>query len=697
MPKLRLTAVLALFAAIPVLYAADGRVQSPPSGQGQEQQQQQDPQQPIFRTGINFVRVDVIVTDRQGNPITDLQPGDFQVTEDGKPQEIELFRLVNVAEEAMPGEVPRQIRTDYDEESEAARDDVRLFVIMLDDYHVRRGASMAVREPLSNFVSRHLAPTDMVALMYPLTPVSDVRFTRNHDSVVEAIQRFEGRKYNYQPRNEFEERYSLYPVEVVERIRNQVTLSALEGLVTRLGGVREGRKAVILVSEGFSNYVPPQLRDPIAQMPGLGNPNRRDPTAGEGSLAEERAALFSSTDLLRDMREVYNAANRNNTSIYTLDPRGLAPFEYDIDQGIGQNMDRAALQATTDTLRILADQTDGRAIVSRNDLEAGLSQIVRDSSSYYLVGYNSTQAPSDGKFHEIKVRVNRPGAQVRARKGYWALTAEETARALAPKPAGPPPEIERALSSLAEPARGRYVHTWVGTSRGENGRTRVTFVWEAIPAVPGLKRDAPDRVVLHASGGGGQVFFRGPVPADAGLAAGGASGSQPAASLRLPSRASFDVEPGRIDLRISIEGSGADVLDIEDRQLAVPDLTAPQAALSTPVVVRARNPLEYRTASQNPDAVPAAAREFRRTDRLLVRFDVYAPGGLTPSPSARLLNRGGGQMAELTAQPMTGTEGRFQIDLPLASLAAGDYLIEVKVEDASEGEAIEIIAFRVTS
>ena len=90
------------------------------------------------------------------------------------------------------------------------------------------------------------------------------------------------------------------------------------------------------------------------------------------------------------------------------------------------------LDAALDTLRALADNTDGRAIVNRNDLAAGMKQIIRDSSGYYLLGYNSTQAPTDGKFHEIKVRVKRQGVDVRARKGYWAYTAEDAPRAAAP-------------------------------------------------------------------------------------------------------------------------------------------------------------------------------------------------------------------------------------------------------------------------
>ena len=81
---------------------------------------------------------------------------------------------------------------------------------------------------------------------------------------------------------------------------------------------------------------------------------------------------------------------------------------------------RDMLKLTQDTLRILADETDGRAIIDQNDLGKGLKQVVRDTSVYYLLGYNSSKAPQDGKFHEIKVKVKRPGAIVRARRGSRA-------------------------------------------------------------------------------------------------------------------------------------------------------------------------------------------------------------------------------------------------------------------------------------
>ena len=97
------------------------------------------------------------------------------------------------------------------------------------------------------------------------------------------------------------------------------------------------------------------------------------------------------------------------------------------------------MRASLDTLHELAENTDGRAIVDRNDLDVGMKQIMRDSSGYYLLGYNSTQAPTDGKFHSIKVNVKKKGLDVRARKGYWAYTPEDvkTASKETSKPEAP--------------------------------------------------------------------------------------------------------------------------------------------------------------------------------------------------------------------------------------------------------------------
>jgi VWFA-related protein len=676
----------------------------PPAAPPADQQPVRAPQGPI-RTGINFVRVDVIVTDGKGEPVLDLTQDDFTVTEDNKPQKVEQFSMVKIdAAQQAAARPTTAIRSDFDEEREAARPDVRLFVLLLDDYHVRRGNDMAVRKPLIEFIQNQLDPADMLAIMYPLTPVADIHFSRNRDAAIGAINGFEGRKFNYQPRNAFEEQYAYYPAQTVERVRNQVTMGALKAAAIRLGGMREGRKSVIFVSEGFTASLPPQLNDPVAAMPGVGNPvSRRPLPQNTGTdIAQQRNDFMNQTDMLSDLRDVFNIANRQNTSIYAVDPRGLAAVEYGINEGVGQTQDRDHLNSSLDTLRTLASNTDGRAIINRNDLATGMKQIIRDSSGYYLLGYTSTQAPTDGKFHEIKVRVNRRGVEVRARKGYWAFTAEEAARATAPPKPEAPAAVANALNAIAEPERGRPARFWVGTSRGENGQTRVSFSWEPIAPPPGSTVQSPPAasIALTANAADGRQLYKGRVPED-GAAPVAPAPSSPIVAVPSPSTAPapgtggavhFDAPPGQVQLKIVVEGTRGQVVDSVSRELTLPDFSRVQVALATARVFRGRTVRELNAIKADPNAVPTADRDFSRTDRLLVRTEAYTPGGAAPTMTARLLNRGGGKMADLPVQ--AGQSGAGDVELPLSSLAAGDYLIELNAKTEA-GSAQELIAFKV--
>ncbi|MEQ1573732.1 MAG: VWA domain-containing protein [Vicinamibacterales bacterium] len=661
--------------------AQAGPAQQPTTSTPPQPAQQATPdagQQPTFRAGINFVRVDVIVTEK-GEPVTDLTQADFEVREDGTPQAIEQFRLIKVDGNPRPGDPPpRQIRNRDDEEAEAARDDVRVIVIFLDDYHVRVGAAMSVKRPLIEFIQTQLRPTDMVAVMYPLTPVSGVEFTRNHASIISAVNNFEGRKFRYDPRNGFEQTYAQQPAEVVEQIRNQVVMGALRGIATRLGAVRDGRKSLIYVSEGLTAMLPPQLRTQNAEL-GIGGV-RTGPMTGENNPREETARAFAQSDLYLWMREVTTAANRNNTSIYSLDPRGLATNEFGIDENVGPGQDRVSLQDTQNTLRVLSDDTDGKAVINRNDLVGGLAQVMRDSSFYYLIGYSSSGAPADGKFHEIKVNVKRRGIDVRARRGFWAATADDVLRARTPPPAvgGPPKALDAALASLATPVQSaQYLRTWLGTERGENGKTRVSLVWEPITGPANTRREQASRVSILAASASGDLIYRGRT-------------TDPAA-LRL----SFDAPPGPLELRLSVEAAGGGVLDNEVRKVTIPDLTSPQAAISTPRVFRARTARDVQALTQDGSAVPVTDRQFSRTERVLIRFYAYGAGTDMPSATAVLLNRTGARMADVPVAAATAG-GTHQIDLGLASMPPGEYVVEITVVGAS-GEAKELVAIRVTS
>ena len=656
-----------------------------------DQQQPADPDEPTFRAGINFIRVDVIVTDDDGNLVRDLDVSDFQVLEDGEPQNIESFQLIEIGPVPEPDAEPaRPVINRYDEEREAARADTRIFVVFFDDYHVRWENGVRAGRTLARFLRENLLATDMVGIMYPLTPLVDVRLTRNHEAIAEAAENFYGVKYDYQPRNMFEQRYVQYPTEIVERLRNDVSLSALEGLMIRLGGLREGRKNVLLISEGFSNYVPVELRSMNAEM--FGGPTA--PTVGNQRY-EETAQFFSDSSLMFDLRDVFSTANRFNTTIYALDPRGLAISEYDVSQrSVNRRTDDRMLRSTRDTLYVLARETDGRTIMNSNDLRPGLNQMLRDSSAYYLLGYSSSRAPTDGKYHEIEVRVQRDDVDVRHRRGYWALTERDIERAMTPAFNEPPKAVDTALSALAAPRRGRrLVRTWIGAAKGENGRTRVTFLWEPEPAAGG-RGDEPARVLLTAMSDNGGPSYRGRVPESEG-SAGRGTGRRDAPAEPGDASVQFEAAPGPLQLSLAVEDAAGDVIERDRRTVEIPDFTGTDLVLSTPSFVRARNEMEWKAVVDDAGVVPTASREFRRTERILIRFEAYAAGDAQPEVKARLLNRGGEPMHPLDVR--AAESGRpYQVDLRPAHLPPGDYVIELSASSPTD-EVTQLVAFRLRS
>jgi hypothetical protein len=280
--------------------------------------------------------------------------------------------------------------------------------------------------------------------------------------------------------------------------------------------------------------------------------------------------------------------------------------------------------------------------------------------------------------------VRRPGVQVRARKGYWAFTAQDAAKALAPPKPDPPKAVETALATITQPSRSRVVRTWIGTDRGSNGRTKVTFVWEPSPRAPGDQArsgDVPARVMLTALGPDGTPYFRGRVLAATASAAAAGTASP-------PSKVSFEAPPGKIQMRISIESAASDVLDSETREVAVPDLTSAEA-LGTPEVFRARTVRELQQLKSDAQASPTASREFSRTDRVFVRVPVY---GANPTVTAKLLNRAGNPMSDLPVSANGQTPTR-DIDLTLSSLPPGEYLVEIA--GAAGAAAKQLVGFRV--
>jgi VWFA-related protein len=593
----------------------------PPAGQQPPAQQppaQQPPQQqpPVFKTGTNQVRVDVTVTDRKGEPVRDLTKDDFDVREDGIPQAIDTIKLIEATGAAPDDDMSLPIRSAQHAYAEAARDDIRVFVIFWDEYHIGEMApAIRARAALTDFVQSAFGPTDLVALMDQLTPSDTIEFTRDRRALAEKVHKLKGRQGVYIPPRSPVEEAQMYRSRDIEMLRAQVTASALDATIGFLGSIKEGRKAILLVSQTIGRL---------------------------GTSPMDTTSWLEST---------IRTANANNTTIYTFDPRGL-------DVNI----------RPSDFLHALATETGGRQF-SNNYPAASLREVVKNASAFYLLGYASAKNPADGKFHKIAVHVKRPNVDVKSRTGYFApsTTEMEAAKKKAAENTAPP-EISNALSKLVDaphiPVAGDL---WAGAAPGPDGKPRVTVVW--------TPRDATSEegISIRASGDGGRVFFDGPLR-------GG--------------RMTFDAAPGTLHLRRHLVDTDGALTDRQESTLDVPDFAGSPLTISSPVVFRASTPLELRAIQAEPDPAPFAGRQFERGDRVIVRFGVVGPAAADATVTATLLSRKGTALATL---PLKTTASRgYEIDLPMGSVARGEYVISIAASHGAD-QAKTLLSFRVGS
>jgi len=468
----------------------------------------QPPQIPqtSFRTNVNAVTLDVTVVDKKGLAVTDLTAADFEVTERGTAQTLQQFELVDMAARPpMSSNLYHEVRTMQSMAQEVARRDSRLIVVFLDDYHVPSPfkdplyqAERQVRMQVADVV-RDLDPRDLVAIMYPLTLTTSLSFSRDHVAQAKEIEKFEGRQGDYfQPKNQIEE--NMLRDGQPEKHRREAVWTALRGLCTFLGTLRESRKSVLYVS---------------TWAPG-----------GLGGFAFD------------EYRQIQQAAAKSNTAFYPFDPRGLL---------LGPSL------TAHDWMRVLADTTGGRAIVNMNDGRQAMTSMVSDSSAYYLIGYSSTEDPRDGKFHPVKVKVKRPGVEVLAREGYWAFDADALARAAAPLPPPVAPEVNAALEAAEAPESGHAFRAWAGADRDAAGRAMVTVVWEAIGAEP---IDSAEVTALSSA-----TSYRGRAPrdADSSPATGVVSFPSPAGTVdvRVGARSADARTMDAVALKVTVPSVGA--------------------------------------------------------------------------------------------------------------------------------------------
>jgi VWFA-related protein len=416
----------AIAAQIPTQTASTA--QSAPASNAQKQQNA--PVETI-KARTQVVLLDVVATDRAGHPVTDLKRGDFTVLEQGKPQQVASFNLVDTAKRtSLPAgqeaatKLPPGV---YGNFKNAVAEEAQLTVLLLDALNTPWAHQAFARYEMLKYLQKNhpTGHTAIYALNTRLLRLQD--FTDDPEALKKAIQSHKGGTsplIDDSPSNtmemdgmpeatleavqSFEEEQASFQMDM----RVRMTLDALQAISRQLAGYA-GRKKLIWVSGGF----------PIDLGPG--------DAAGFSSQRNYADDITATTSLLRE----------SQVSVYTIDAAGLTtqPIFNAQQSGRGRNghvmtgaqfgaqmsRDSQAEIAAHMAAKKIADDTGGLAFYNRNDLDSAIMKSVADGAEYYALSYSPENKNWDGKFRRIEVKVNRPGVGLRYRKGYNALDPEQ--------------------------------------------------------------------------------------------------------------------------------------------------------------------------------------------------------------------------------------------------------------------------------
>jgi VWFA-related protein len=424
---------------------------------------QVEPPPVIFRVEVDYVEADAYVTDAQGNPVNDLKLEDFEVLEDGRPQKVTSFSLVNIPVERAERPLFATQPVEQDVQTNANIEG-RIYLIVLDDLHTQFTQTPRVKAAMRRFFERNFGTNDLAAIVFTGRSSGSQDFTNNPRLLMAAVDRFVGRKLRSATLERLDNIRTnpatggLQPGDDNQQMERSFNARNAMGSIRRLAefmaGVRGRRKALMLVGEGVDYD--------IHEAVGLA-----------GSTASA---------VLLDTHDAIASASRGNVSIYAIDPRGLTTGDEDLitqsstmpEQGVGLNSLQNELRLSQNSLRVLAANTGGFAALNRNDFDSAFERLVQENSQYYLLGYYSSNSRRDGRYRKIEVRVKRPGLRVvRARNGYYEARGRRPADA---KPT-PNPALTAALASPL-PVAGLPLRAFAAAYKGEAPNAAVAVVLE---------------------------------------------------------------------------------------------------------------------------------------------------------------------------------------------------------------------------
>jgi VWFA-related protein len=376
-------------------------------------------QTPTFTASVDLVRTDAIVRDARGQFIADLKANEFEVFEDGVRQDIVSLTMIHGGQEFNVLSPPAPRRDGLILPANRPRNDTagRIFVIIIDDFHLEPKQTPKTRQILGQMLRDLIHEGDMFGIVSTGYSSISEQLTYDRQVLESAIRRMQGGGLS--PREIIEgAQGSQGPTEL--RHRAHVAFSLAYEQMRNLEKVQNRRKAVIYISSGydFNPFAQSRLEEQALRARVDAADLQNDPFV----RTQQSSQMLAEADLVGELAELTRAANRANATIYTIDPRGLAAGP-DIDVDIRTPEWNAYVRNSQDSLRVIAEETGGFAMVNMNNFSAGLKRIDAETSDYYVLAYSSSNADPRKRVRRIEVKTTRPGATVFHRTSYTRAPA----------------------------------------------------------------------------------------------------------------------------------------------------------------------------------------------------------------------------------------------------------------------------------
>ena len=662
------------------------------------------PEAPLkISTTTQLVIEDVLIKGKDGKPITGLKPTDFTITEDGKAQKISVFEFQTLEGDTGPPAKPTivppprlalgdgvkpltTIEISPERPGDLKYRNRRLMVMFFDMISMPINDQIRAQEAALKFLREQMKPADLFAIM---TFSSDVKvvedFTDDRDLLEKDIKKLtlgEGQGFEISTQDDsaadtgaaFQQDDTEFNIFNTDR-----QLSALETAVKMLGSLNE-KKSLVYFASGI-------------QRNGLDNQAQ--------------------------LRSTVNAAIRANVSFYPIDARGLvaeaplgdatkgSPGGQAMYSGSSSRSRVSNFQNQQETLYTLAADTGGKALLDNNDLSMGIAQAQQDMSSYYIIGYYSSNTALDGKYRRVKISLPNTTlafriAKLDYRQGYYAgkqfnkfsAADKEHQLAQALVLGDPITDMDLAMElDYFRLGRDRYfvpLAVKIPGSEIELARhggadsTRLDFIGEI--------KDSKDTTVANVRDNI-QVKLKG-------------ESSQQLSKTTLEYDTGFTLPPGAYTAKFLARENETGKMGTYEARFRVPDLTTEQKYLpiSSVVLSNQREPLASAVATAEKDKkvlanhpliqdgvklVPSVTRVFRTDQNLYVYLEAYQPAAETTQPVMANVSFYRGKVKAFETDPLRVTDGLnpktkavpLRFSVPLAKLEPGKYTCQVSVFD----------------